>query len=168
MDFVNSAWDSLFKSQTQSKQSLRVCLNRTYFAETENWKYYSKIIFKCVNNTVWPIFNEKVTEKWNLWVHKQCTNVLFTKDLVKCCGWIFLKKKGKTWKVKCTATFGALQTGTLCSIHLFINFSLFLFDFGLWVTIGIIKPSKPTQKKPKINPTINNYLEILRFFFSTV
>ena len=23
-------------------------------------------------------FNEKVTEKWNLWVCKQCTNALFT------------------------------------------------------------------------------------------
>ena len=25
--------------------------------ETENWKYCSKIIFKCVNSTVGPIFN---------------------------------------------------------------------------------------------------------------
>ena len=24
-----------------------------------------------------PIFNEKVTEKWNLWIRKQCTDVLF-------------------------------------------------------------------------------------------
>ena len=44
----------------------------------ENWKlklkiekYCSKIIFKYVNSTVWPIFNKKVTKKWNLWVHKQ-------------------------------------------------------------------------------------------------
>ena len=29
-------------------------------------KYYSKIIFKCVNSTMRPIFNEKVTEMWNL------------------------------------------------------------------------------------------------------
>ena len=42
------------------------CLDRTYFAEIENWKYYSKIIFKCVNSTVGPIFNEKIDEKWNL------------------------------------------------------------------------------------------------------
>ena len=34
--------------------------------KTENWKYCSKIIFKCVNSTVGPIFNEKVAEKWNL------------------------------------------------------------------------------------------------------
>ena len=26
----------------------------------ENWKYCNKIIFKCVNNTVWLIFNEKL------------------------------------------------------------------------------------------------------------
>ena len=24
-----------------------------------------------------PIFNEKVAEKWNLWVHEQCTDALF-------------------------------------------------------------------------------------------
>ena len=56
---------------------LRVCLDRTYFAKTENWKHCSKIIFKCVNSTVRPIFNEKVFEKWNLWVRKQCTNAPF-------------------------------------------------------------------------------------------
>ena len=47
---------------------LRVRLDRTYFAETENWKHCRKIIFKCVNSTMGPIFNEKVTEKWDLWV----------------------------------------------------------------------------------------------------
>ena len=34
--------------------------------KTENWKHCSKIIFKCVNSTVRPIFNEKIVEKWNL------------------------------------------------------------------------------------------------------
>ena len=29
----------------------------------ENWKHYSKIIFKYVNSAVEPIFNEKVDEK---------------------------------------------------------------------------------------------------------
>ena len=50
------------------------------FAETENWnwKHYSKIIFKCMNSAVEPIFNEKVVEKWNLWIREQCTSVLFT------------------------------------------------------------------------------------------
>ena len=44
--------------------------------ETENWKYYSKIIFKCVNSIVGLIFNFFFWIKW-LWVswivHKQCT-----------------------------------------------------------------------------------------------
>ena len=30
-----------------------------------------------MNSIVGPIFNEKVAEKWNLWVREQCTNVLF-------------------------------------------------------------------------------------------
>ena len=58
--------------------SLRVYLDRIYFAETKNWKHCSKIIFKCVNNTVGSIFNEKVAEKYNLWVREQCTYTLFT------------------------------------------------------------------------------------------
>ena len=32
----------------------------------ENWKYCSKIIFKCVNSIVRPIFNKNITKKWNL------------------------------------------------------------------------------------------------------
>ena len=27
-----------------------------------------------------PIFNEKVAEKWNLWVHEQYTDALFTAE----------------------------------------------------------------------------------------
>ena len=47
----------------------RVCLDT---AEKWNWKlktekYCSIIIFKCVNSTVRPIFNEKVAEKCSLW-----------------------------------------------------------------------------------------------------
>ena len=57
---------------------LLVCLDRTYFTETENWKHCSKIIFKCVNSTVGPIFNEKIVKKWYLWIRKQCTDTLFT------------------------------------------------------------------------------------------
>ena len=33
-------------------------LNTIYFAE--NWKHCNKIIFKCVNSTMGPIFNEKI------------------------------------------------------------------------------------------------------------
>ena len=31
-----------------------------------------------MNSAVGPIFNEKVVEKWNLWVCEQCTDALFT------------------------------------------------------------------------------------------
>ena len=52
---------------------------------TENWKYCSKIIFKCVNSTVRPIFNEKVAEKWSLWVpwtvHRTYWCALFMKKI---------------------------------------------------------------------------------------
>ena len=55
-------------------------LSRVHLDTAENWKqklktekYYSKIIFKYVNSTVGPIFNEKVAEKWNLWFREQCT-----------------------------------------------------------------------------------------------
>ena len=47
--------------------------------KTENWKHYSKIIFKCVNSTVGPFFNEKIAEKWNLlilWTVHEPTGVL--------------------------------------------------------------------------------------------
>ena len=44
------------------------------------WNYCSKIIFKCVNSTVGPIFNEKIDKKWNLWVRKQYIRVLFTEN----------------------------------------------------------------------------------------
>ena len=46
--------------------------------KTENLKHCSKIIFKCVNSTVGPIFNEKVDKKCNLWVREQCICALFT------------------------------------------------------------------------------------------
>ena len=39
--------------------------------KTYCWNHCSKIIFKCVNSTVGPIFNKKVVKKWHLWVHEQ-------------------------------------------------------------------------------------------------
>ena len=51
----------------------------------ESWKHYSKIIFKCVNSAVWPIFNESFVEKIGLWgswiVHEplESWNVLLKK-----------------------------------------------------------------------------------------
>ena len=41
--------------------SIMVYLDIVYFAE--NWKYCSKIIFKCMNSAVIPIFNESFAEK---------------------------------------------------------------------------------------------------------
>ena len=49
---------------------IKVHLDRTYFAEIENWKYCSKIIFKYVNNAMRPIFNKNVAKKWSLWVRE--------------------------------------------------------------------------------------------------
>ena len=46
--------------------------------KTYCWNHCNKIIFKCVNSTVGLIFNEKIDKKWNLWVHEQCTDALFT------------------------------------------------------------------------------------------
>ena len=66
--------------------------------KTENWKlktekHCSKIIFKCVNSTVRLIFNEKVAEKWNLWVREQytmCTDWLKKVRKIKLCGYCSL------------------------------------------------------------------------------
>ena len=72
---------------------IRVRLDTTYFCW--NWKHCSKIIFKCENSTVRPIFNENVVKKWSLWdlwTMHECT---IHKRKVKCCG---LKKKKKKKK----------------------------------------------------------------------
>ena len=81
--------------------------------KTYCWNHYSKIIFKCVNNAVGPIFNEKIDKKWNLWIRKQCTDVLFMKNWLKVAATVHIpymnssrkwgenawkKKKGKTQK----------------------------------------------------------------------
>ena len=42
-----------------------------------------------------PIFNEKVAEKWNLWIRKQCTNALFIGEKSTSAGWKKKKKKKK-------------------------------------------------------------------------
>ena len=75
---IYCVFSPLFRDISNLDYTFRVCLDRTYFAETENKKYYSKIIFKCMNSVVGPIFNEKVAETWNLWVYELCTNALFT------------------------------------------------------------------------------------------
>ena len=68
-------------------------------------KYCSKIIFKCVNNIVGPIFNEKVDKKWYLWVREQCTNALFTVEKVSLYGWK-QKKKKKKFETRCAPRRG--------------------------------------------------------------
>ena len=54
---ISNAWSEIFDGKKKKKKP-RICLDRTYSAETENWKHCSKIIFKCVNSTVGSIFNE--------------------------------------------------------------------------------------------------------------
>ena len=100
-----------FKLQFLNKGSVWIEL---IFAETENWnwKYCSKIIFKCVNSAVEPIFNEKVVEKWNLWLRKQCTDALFTMQKSTNASWTKKKKKRKLQNKNANATIIWIQTGT--------------------------------------------------------
>ena len=74
----------IFKIYTQYKGPFG------YSWKLKTEKYCSKIIFKYVNCTVGPIFNEKVTEKWNLWVHEQCT---------MCTDWLKKCKKSQTLRL---------------------------------------------------------------------
>ena len=55
-----------------------------------------------------PIFNEKVAEKWNLWVRKQCMDILFTVKKSTNVGWKKKKKKKKRRKRK--RSFSWIQT----------------------------------------------------------
>ena len=76
-------------------------MDRTYFAETENWKHCNKIIFKCVNNAVEPIFNEKVDKKgslWDPWTVHTCTVHIRTGQPLR------LKRKKKKKKTEETQT----------------------------------------------------------------
>ena len=43
---------------------------------TENWKHYSKIIFKCVNSIVGPGFKEKFVEIRTCGSYEQCTGLI--------------------------------------------------------------------------------------------
>ena len=40
-----------------------------------------------------PIFNEKIAEKWNLWVRKQCTYALFTDPQITLFSNFFIKNR---------------------------------------------------------------------------
>ena len=61
---------------------LRIRLNTTYFAE--NWKYYNKIIFKCVNSDIEPIFN--IFFFWIKWLWIPWTVLWGSKNLGPCSG----------------------------------------------------------------------------------
>ena len=87
------------------------------FAETKNWnwKHCNEIIFKCVNSTVRPIFNEKVAESVICGTCEQCTGALFTINLSTIVGWTKKKKKREREKRRTQNTNAKLiwtQMGT--------------------------------------------------------
>ena len=63
--------------------------------KTYCWNHCSKIIFKCINSTVGPIFNEKVAKKWNLWVYEQYIITVYGRK-VNICGYCSVNS---TWTV---------------------------------------------------------------------
>ena len=129
----------IFKVSIDDSTSLvrfKVCLYRTYFFETENWKHCSKIIFKCVN-TLWdqfliknywkmrfvgPVNNArdrlicwKRIEKSNcaVTVHEQYINSNRNSEnclLNACQKKKKKKKKRETWNRKHRRTIGSIQT----------------------------------------------------------
>ena len=70
-----------------------------------------------MNSIVGPIFNEKVVEKWSLWVCEHYMDVLFTEDLVNNCG--LGKKKEKKKKKKENAERGKRRRANMLSKHSF-------------------------------------------------
>ena len=91
--------------------------------KTYCWNHCSKIIFKCVNNTVGPIFNEKIDKKWNLWVREQCTDVLFTENWSKVTATVhvrYINSSRNIWPVLREQCIRALFTDP--QISFFINF----------------------------------------------
>ena len=86
----------------------------------ENKKHCNKIIFKCVNSAVGPIFNIFFWIKWLL--------VLWTVHFVSCtvnpCAWtvqllfIRAKKKKKKWNSKCRRVMSPIQMAR-CHVNFF-------------------------------------------------
>ena len=107
--------------------------------KTENWKHCSKIIFKCVNSTVGPIFNEKIDKKWNLWVSEQCTDTLFTENWSKVAAIVhlpYMNSSRKCW------LFPVNSASVHCSwthkFHFSVNFSLKMGLTALFTHLKII------------------------------
>ena len=74
-----------------------------------------------------PIFNEKVAEKCNLWVHKQCMEALFIEDLVNNCG---LEKKKKRKKKKENAERKNVDTANAQSKHILYMYKILVLQTG--------------------------------------
>ena len=85
--------------------SIRVYLDTSYFAE--NWKHCSKIIFKCINSTVRPIFNESFAEKRGHGSREQCTKP--TENALALLKRASQKKKKRRHKI---VLFNTIQTDT--------------------------------------------------------
>ena len=91
--------------------------------KTYYWNHCSKIIFKCVNSAVGPIFNEKIDKKRNLWVRKQCTDALFTENWSKVAATVHVPYMNRShlwgenvWKKKKKEEEGEnVETETQCS-----------------------------------------------------
>ena len=76
--YYESVWIELIVAETENLK-----------LKTENWKHYSKIILKCVNSIVGPIFlyflmREQYVNSEPMWGYCSCAE----------------KKKDKTWKWK--------------------------------------------------------------------
>ena len=133
--------------------------------KTYYWNYCSKIIFKCVNSIVGPIFNEKVIKKWNLWVYKhkqyiihylrqknQHLLLLFIKQYINS-NHVFLKRVKKKIKKKKKQR---RRENAVPKLTLFLNF---IEGFLRWVkmesNICLVK-----NARPRVPPTdhINWYI----------
>ena len=89
-----------------------------------------------MNSIVGLIFNEKVAEKWNLWVCKQCTDALFTVDLVILCGW--KKKNQKTQTLKTLDSFESKRTHNVEIISSWVRLEDFQYKF-VQVPVGLVE-----------------------------
>ena len=67
---------------------------RVHLDTAKNWKHCNKIIFKCVNSAIRPIFNESFTEKNVYESREQCTGPTGK-------AWNTLPKKKKRMKCRC-------------------------------------------------------------------
>ena len=73
-----------------------------------------------MNSAVGPIFNEKVAEKWNLWVRKQCTDALFMDPQISLFSNFFIKNGSHdtiyTFKNYFTTVFSVFNFNKISSI----------------------------------------------------